>query len=205
MANAGKQGQGGGSVRRGSLLPLDVRYFLRRRIPPFRRVVMIESGSRQLLEDLLPVLYRNHGPNMRLDLVTCFAGAPKAFRSEFGQVYRVTEYAGSDGRGQLYRLLEANQYDICGMICSGEPIMTKWKWMLAARLPAKVLVINENGDYFWADRSNLGIIWHFVLFRAGLTGAGAVATILRLAFFPFTLTYLLLYAATAHLGRRVRT
>ncbi|MEP7363044.1 MAG: hypothetical protein ABI972_07305 [Acidobacteriota bacterium] len=178
---------------------------MRRRIPPFRRVVMIESGSRQLLEDLLPVFYQNHGPNMRLDLVTCFSGTPKAFRNEFGQVYRVTEFTGREGRKQLYRLLSANQYDICGMICSGEPIMTKWKWMLAARLPAKILVLNENGDYFFADRSTLGIIQHFVLYRAGLTGAGAVATLLRLALFPLTFAYLLLYAATAHLGRRVRT
>ncbi len=110
-----------------------------------------------------------------------------------------------EGRKQLYRLLDANHYDICGMICSGEPIMTKWKWVLAARLPAKLFVLNENGDYFFADRSNLGIIQHFFLYRAGLTGAGAVATLLRLALFPLTLTYLLLYAATAHLGRRVRT
>ena len=166
---------------------------------------MIESGSRQLLEDLLPHLYETHAPNMRLDLVTCFSGEPKAFRPGFGQVYRVTEYHGREGRKQLYRLLGANRYDICGMICSGEPIMTKWKWVLAARLPAKILVLNENGDYFFADRSTLGIIQHFVLYRAGLTGAGAVATILRLAFFPFTLTYLLVYAATAHLGRRIRT
>jgi len=166
---------------------------------------MIESGSRQLLEGLLPSLYQSHGPNMRLDLVTCFSGVPKAFRSEYGQVYRVTEYAGREGRKQLYRLLDTNQYDICGMICSGEPIMTKWKWMLTARLPAKVFVLNENGDYFWADRSNLGIIQHFILYRVGLTGAGAVATLLRLVLFPLTLTYLLLYAATAHLGRRTRT
>jgi len=166
---------------------------------------MIESGSRQLLEDLLPGLYQSHGPNMRLDLVTCFAGAPKAFRAEYGQVFRVTDYAGRDGRKQLYRLLDLNRYDICGMICSAEPIMTKWKWALAARLPAKVFILNENGDYFWFDRSNLGVIQHFVLFRAGLTGAGAVRTLLRLALFPLTLSYLLLYAATAHLGRRVRT
>lgn len=166
---------------------------------------MIESGSRELMENLLPHLYETHGPNMRLDLVTCFSGAPEAFRTDFGQVYRVTEFAGSDGRAQLYRLLQANQYDICGMICSAVPIMTKWKWVLAAKLPAKILIVNENGDYFWADRSNLGAIWRFFLFRAGLTGAGAVATLLRLALFPLTLTYLLLYAATAHLGRRVRT
>ena len=33
--------------------------------------------------------------------------------------------------------------------------MAKWKWALALRLPAKVFVINENGDYFWLDRKHL--------------------------------------------------
>ena len=33
--------------------------------------------------------------------------------------------------------------------------MTKWKWALAFRLPVKVLVVNENGDFFWFDREQL--------------------------------------------------
>ena len=47
--------------------------------------------------------------------------------------------------------------------------MTKWKWALALRLPVKVLVVNENGDFFWFDRANWRTIRHFVLFRAGLS------------------------------------
>ena len=58
------------------------------------------------------------------------------------------------------------------------PIMTKWKWVLVQpRLPAKVFVINENGDYFWLDRGHSRAILHFALFRAGLTGSGAARTI----------------------------
>lgn len=81
--------------------------------------------------------------------------------------------------------------------------MTKWKWVIAARLPAKVFVLNENGDYFWLDYSQWRVIRHFVLFRAGLSGAGAVRTLARLALFPFTILYLLLYAAAVHLRRKV--
>ena len=92
-----------------------------------------------------------------------------------------------------------------GIICSDEPIMAKWKWVLAARLPGKVFILNENGDYFWLDRGHLSNVRHFILFRAGLTGAGAVRTLARLALFPFTLLYLILYAATIHLRRRLRT
>jgi hypothetical protein len=79
--------------------------------------------------------------------------------------------------------------------------MAKWKWALALRLPAKLFIINENGDYFWFDRMHLGTIRRFVLFRSGLAGAGAVRTLVRLISFPFTLLYLLLYATSAHARR----
>jgi hypothetical protein len=81
--------------------------------------------------------------------------------------------------------------------------MTKWKWALAFRLPVKVLILNENGDYFWLDRSNWAIIRRFTLLRAGLSGGDAVHTIGRILVFPLTLAYLLLYAAVIHLRRKV--
>ena len=76
---------------------------------------------------------------------------------------------------------------------------------LAARLPAKVFVINENGDYFWLDRGQWRTILHFALFRAGLTGSGAVRTLARVVLFPFSLLYLILYAITVHFRRSLRT
>jgi hypothetical protein len=181
-----------------------LRYFLRRFVPPFSRVLLVESGSRDLFEDLLSGLYDVH-PDMKADLVTCYAGVPQHFRSESGGVYRVNDYPNSSSRKKLYSLLAANRYTVVGIICSAEPIMAKWKWVLAARLPGKVFILNENGDYFWLDRGHLSNIRHFILFRAGLTGAGAVRTLARLALFPFTLFYLILYAATIHLRRRFRT
>ena len=117
------------------------------RIPAFERVVIVESGSRQLLEDLLPGLYEIHGEGMQLDLVTCYGGVPAGFRLDRGRVFRITEYpAGSAGRAQVVAALRERRHSIVGVICSSEPIMTKWKWMLAARLPAKLFVLNENGD-----------------------------------------------------------
>ena len=91
-----------------------------------------------------------------------------------------------------------------GIVCSGELVMTKWKWVLALRIPAKIFIINENGDYFWLDRVHLGTLRRFVLFRSGLAGAGAVRTLARLISFPFTLLYLLLYATTVHARRALR-
>ena len=181
-----------------------MRYFLSKRLPDFTRVLLIESGNRELYEELLPGLYDLY-PGMHADLITCFGGMPDNFRTDLGQVYRVADYPGRANRKRLYQQLAANHYAVVGMICCAMPIMTKWKWMLAARLPAKVFILNENGDYFWLDRGHLAIIRHFIIFRAGLTGSGAVRTLTRLVSFPFTLLYLILYAATVHLRRKLRT
>src|SRR5271165_1101538 len=181
-----------------------MRYFLSKAVPPFSRVLLIESGSRQLLEDLLNGLYDVH-PQMTADLLTCYAGVPVRYRTDRGSVYRVTDYPDPESRKRFYSELAANRYNVVGMICSAEPIMTKWKWMLAARLPAKVFILNENGDYFWMDHGHLATIRYFILFRAGLTGSGAVRTLARVVLFPFGLLYLILYAITVHFRRILRT
>ncbi len=180
-----------------------MRHFFTRSVPPFSRVLLVESGSRELIETLLPVLYQNHA-EMACDLVTCYAGVPKNFREERGSIYRVADYPAGDVRQRFYKELGSNRYAIVGIICSAEPIMTKWKWMIAARLPSKVFVLNENGDYFWLDRGHLASIRYFILFRAGLTGSGAVRTLARLVLFPFSLLYLILYAITVHFRRSLR-
>ena len=145
------------------------------------------------------------GHDLRVDLVTCYPGLPQGFHPENTTVYRVTDYRDRAAQRQMLRLLVANRYSILGIICSEEPILTRWKWVLVARLPAKVFVLNENGDYFWADWTHWSTIRHFVLFRAGLAGPDAVRTLSRVALFPFTLLYLLLYASILHTRRALRS
>jgi hypothetical protein len=168
------------------------------------RILLVESGSRYIVEGVLSGLRSTYGDEIGIDLVTCFPGLPAGYDPATTRVYRVTDYRGRAGRKRLYSELDSMGYNIVGMVCSAQPIMTKWKWALALRLPAKVFVLNENGDYFWLDRAHAGVIRHFVLFRAGLAGAGAVRTLARLFLFPFTLLYLLLYAATVHSMRALR-
>ena len=163
-------------------------------------MLLIESGSRRLFDDLIAGLYETYGDRLEIDLVTCYAGVPQGFR---GKVFRVGDYQGAAARQRLYA--ELKDYRIAGMICSGESIMTKWKWALGAQLRAKIFVLNENGDYFWLDWGHSNTILHFMLFRAGMTGASAIPTIARLLFFPLTLSYLLLYAGFVHLRRKLRT
>jgi len=181
-----------------------VRYFLTGRLPPVHAILLVESGSRRLLEGLIPGLRRTWGSGIFIDLVTCYSGLPQGFQPENTRVYRVTDYRGRAARRRLYRELARNHYSLMGILCSGEPLMTKWKWALALRIPAKILIVNENGDYFWLDRMHLGQVRRFVLFRSGLAGAGAVRTLVRLVSFPFTLLYLLLYATAVHARRALR-
>ena len=166
-------------------------------------MLLIESGSRELIETLLPQLPGLFGGPVHADLVTCFGGAPKGFTS--GRIYRTGDYPSPELRAKLYRELTGNAYQVTGMICSGEQIMSKWKWALAYQVPAKVFLLNENGDYVWIDRDHLPTLWEFARFRSGLAGAGAVRTMGRLLLFPLSLLFLLAYAASAHLGRWART
>jgi len=181
-----------------------VRYFFTRRLPEANAILLVESGSRALVEGLIPGLRATWGDEIPIDLVTCYPTLPRGFHAGNTRLYPVTGYRGRQGRARLYRELAANRYALLGIVCSGEPLMTKWKWSLALRIPAKVFVINENGDYFWLDRGHLGPLREFVLYRSGLAGAGAVRTLVRLLSFPFTLAYLLLYATVVHTRRALR-
>jgi hypothetical protein len=181
-----------------------VRYFLSRRIPQPGAVLLVESGARGLVETVIPGLRQTWGGDVSIDLVTCYARLPEGMTAEDTRVYRTADYRGRQGRRRLYAELARNRYALLGIVCSGEPIMTKWKWALALRLPAKVFLINENGDYFWLDRGHLGLLRQIVLLRSGLAGAGAVRTLASAVSFPFSLAYLLLYAAAVHTRRALR-
>ena len=178
-----------------------LRYFFSRRIPDLHRVLLVESGSREILNRLIPVLRRQGPAGMQIDLVTCFPGVPEGFS---GRVYHVAGYPGPEARQRLYDELARLDYALTGIICSGEPIMTKWKWVLAARLHSKLLVMNENADFFWVDWGHLRNIARLALHRMGMSGGGAVPASVRLLAFPLTLLYLLLFAGAVHFRRKMR-
>lgn len=178
-----------------------MRYFFRRYIPPFTRVLLVESGSRGAFDTLVPLLYQIHGETMELDLITCHQTTPVGFR---GRVYRVEDYSDPPARRRLLSELASSKYAALGILCSGEPIMTKWKWALVARLPAKVFVINEFAGFLYLDWGNVRNLAAFARVRLGLSGAGATPAVVRLILFPFALVYLLVFAAVVHTKRRIR-
>jgi hypothetical protein len=175
--------------------------FFSQRIPHLDRVVLVESGSRQLFNGFVGDLYKIHGEHIRIDLVTCFSGLPDGFRPENGKVYRVRDYPGFNGAKRLAKELRQRGPTVLGIISSAEPILMRWKWWLMLTLRSKVFVLNENGDYFWVDYSKWKTILHFVAFRLGLSGANGVLLLGRMLLFPFVLAVLAAYAAWMH-GRR---
>ena len=160
----------------------------------------MESGSRSVSERLLSVFNETWG-EIEIDLVTCYPGEPTGFR---GCVYRVTDYSGPAGRRRLYRELAVRQYGLTGILCSGDPIMTKWKWMLAARLRSKIFVVNEHADFFWLDRGHWRNALLMVQARTGIGGTAGIPAVGQWLSFPVTLVYLLLFAGAVHIKRKVR-
>lgn len=177
-----------------------MRYFFSRDVPHPRRVLLIESGARGVAEKLLAVLPQLF-PGIEVDVVTCYVGDPQNLH---GQIFNINEYGGPAGRDKLLADLLARDYQLAGVMCTGEPIMTKWKWWLSWKLPAKVFIANENADFFWCDWSHFPVVWNFAMDRAGLTGGAAVPALARLIFLPFTVLFLLTYAGSVHLRRRMR-
>jgi hypothetical protein len=164
-------------------------------------MLLVESGSRGILHRLVPLLYERNG-EIQIDLITCFPGVPNGFR---GKVYRVADYSSSAARRRLFSELKAKNYLVTGVICSGEPLMTKWKWATAFRIPAKVLLINENADYLcldWAHRRNM---LQMAKTRAGLEGTAWLPALGRILGLPFALVYLLLFAGFVHFKRMMRS
>ena len=177
--------------------------FLSRRSPPFTRVLFVESGSRAIATKVLPFLYDRHGAET-VDLITCFEGTPGTFRDLQGSVRHSFHYPDRHSRRQLVRELRARQYDIIALICSDEPYLAGYKLALATLLPAKILVINENADYFWFDRGSIRLIARLAAGRAGLDSDSSARTLAQIVSFPFALLVLLGFAARVHLMRQLR-
>lgn len=183
---------------------MSLRYFLRPHQAPLpRKILLVESGSRHLLERLIPNLRQVYGENLHVDLCTCFPGVPQGLGAE-RRIYRTADFGTTSLRSGLYRELRANGYHAIGIICSAEPIMTKWKWMLVYRTGAHAFLINENADYVWFDRLHGSGLAAYARTRLGLEDSGAVRTLAHIVLFPVSLLYLSLYALTVHTRRALR-
>lgn len=174
-----------------------------RRLPPLDDVLVVESGPRELADKFLRHLYEVQA-SRQVDVVTCYGSAPSSFLPERGVCYSIhdPEYAGK--RSKLIARLCARPYAAVSILCSGKPIMTRWKWLIALRVSAKTLIVNENGDFFFFDWYHRHIVRMMVAHRMGVHGGLRIDLLGQLLLFPFTLAFLSLYAAAIHLRRTLR-
>ena len=82
--------------------------------------------------------------------------------------------------------------------------MLKWKLVLLLLLPSKMLVVNENGDFFWLDRTNMSTVRQFLGSRWGVNGDDLVRGICRWAAFPFVFLFLLVTGMLTYAWRWLR-
>jgi hypothetical protein len=181
-----------------------MRLFLRPTGVAMDRVLFIESGSRALAERFLTHLYTSH-PAQRVDVLSCYPDAPASFDPSRGAVISIHSACGFAGRRQLITGLTRKGYSVVCILCSGEPIMTRWKWTVALRVPAKLLIVNENVDYFWFDRGNLGSMRAMVKHRFGVHTVSSPQLVIGALLFPFVFLYLLAYAGWIHTRRLLRS
>ncbi len=164
-------------------------------MPSGERVLVIESGPRELTEKFLKRLYQTHWIE-HVDLVTCYAEPPVSFDARRGVVYSIH-------KSRWLSRLSRSRYTLLAMFCAGSPVLNKWKWVIALRVRRKILMINEHADYFYlnfANRHNLKRLLAERL-RAHAIDVRAIA---ELALVPFTFLFLLVHAAYVQM-RRLRT
>lgn len=178
-----------------------MRYFLRGRIPDAQRVLLVESGSRWVLEKAYARM-RSIFPGARFDLCTCFSGEPAP--GGFENVYRVTDAPGTVAKVKMLLAMRRSRAPIAALVFSREPILLPWKLALMALLPAKLLVVNENGDFFWLDWRNRTVLKQFMGSRMGVDGLELLRTVSRVLVFPLVFVFLALGALAAYSRRWLR-
>lgn len=185
--------------------------FLARAQPSFDRILLIESGPRTVTERILPFLYTVKNAR-HVDVLTCFDSPPDSFDFDRGVVYSVHDEEARRNRGAFIKKLASAPYTVLGLLCTGSPILEKWKWMLAFRSSARLIIVNEEARYFGLEIWNIKTA-RLMLFKrlnpfADYSPEGLMQSIgsnvggLLLA--PFTVTYLLLYTAAVHARRWFR-
>lgn len=187
-----------------------MRFFFRKAVPAVRRVLLVESGPRTLTVRFLPVLRKVFGEGVQVDVFTCLPPpqpgelAPPEDGMGITECYRSQDCAGRAARRQFLRTLRANGYQALVIYCANSPLLFRWKWALALRLPVKVLIANENADCYWLDLGHWRMAKAMLAERYGLRGTGSLRTLGQAVLFPIVLLYLVAFAAVVHARRGLR-
>ena len=177
-----------------------MRYFLTRRTPPVTRILLIESGSRELGEQAVVCLRKAFGAGVPIDALGC-RRAPLMGVECYADV---AEARTPSERLAILRKIRRGGYSVAGVLSSGDSTMALWKMAAIFAVPAKFLVLNENVDFFWIDRAHWPNAVALLQQRSGLGGESTVRALAWFAALPLAVLYLLSYATWVHVARVFR-
>ena len=184
-----------------------MRWFFSRTVPPISRLLLVESGPRNVTEEILPRLRERFGKTIAIDLLTCQSDDPIAFKkgnAKDAQSWCVADYQDANSRWDFLCSVGYRYYSVCVVLCANSPIMLPWKLSVLLMLPSKFVVVNENADCFLLDYKHLSDLKNLCLHRVGVQPDLTVRLLARALIVPFTLTHLLVYATIMHARRLVR-
>ena len=167
-----------------------MKYFFRRKFPGADDVLLIESGSPEVARRALGRI-RALFPNARYHLLTCWPDTPA---SPYRNVFRAADYPTGWEKLRLLLSLARRKWRVLAILCTGEPVLWRWKMLALALFPSKVLIVNENADFFWVDWAHRRHVRQFLAIRWGVNRDEITATALRALVFPLTLLFLILTA-----------
>jgi hypothetical protein len=181
-----------------------MRGILQRAHPSFERVLVIESGPRDITEKFLRHVYDAHGCR-QLDLLTCYDTAPESFDAGRGNFICVTNPEIATKRTRTAVAIGRSRYNIVATLCTGSPVLRNWKLLIALLTPAKLVLVNEHGDYFLFDYWHRNAAQSMLLRRLDVAGALRLELVGEIVWFPVTVAYLASYAALLHAKRFFNT
>jgi len=119
---------------------------------------------------------------------------PEHRSAPYQSVFRASDYPAGLDKIRLLSSLARRRWRVLVILCTGEPFLWRWKLLALAIFPSKVLIANENADFFWLDWAHRRNLRQFLGVRWGVNLDQIAATVLRALVFPFTLLFLLLTA-----------
>jgi len=185
-------------------------------------VLLIESGSPVVGQRVLNKI-RAHFPDARYHLLTCWPAppvlpvpslaegsavegsaeenktegpetTPEHRSAGYQSIFRASDYPTGLDKIRLLFSLARRRWRVLAILCTGEPLLWRWKLLALAIFPSKVLIANENADFFWLDWAHRRNLRQLLAVRWGVNRDEIAATLLRALVFPFTLLFLLLTA-----------
>ena len=180
-----------------------MRWALRSTVPPIDRLLLIESGPRGEVQHLIPALRAQVCGDAPIDLFTCLPDEPSGL-GVGARAWRSFEAATNRERWRLLQVLRRERHPAAAILWGDSPLLAGWKLVMAALLPAKILLVTGHEDCFWLDRKHWRQALQLAVSRSGVRNPEFLRKVVHVAVLPFELCMLLGFAAKVHLARLAR-